>query len=136
MVSDQFPALMGLALDVGLCGLPLSVERVELLFEPNISRDAGVDRATLRLLGGRLHWRLSSASIVAPADGDDEPRGARHQLSALPRAKPLDLSLRLLRFGSLSRSLARMRPRRRTQKNLWPFHFAPVMANATADRLI
>jgi len=95
MVSDQFPALVGLALDIGLRGLPLSVKGVELLFESVLSRAAGVDRATLRLSGGWLRRTLSPASVVALADGDDEPCAERGRLSALPRAKALDLSPRL-----------------------------------------
>ena len=116
-------------------GLPLSVKRVELLFEPIVSRHASVDRATLRLLGERLHWTLSPASVVALTDGDDEPSAARGRVPDWPRARALDLSLRSIRFGSSSQSLARMRSRHPTPKNRWPFHFVPVMAKATADRL-
>src|SRR5215218_8530954 len=39
------PAFMGLALDVSLGCLALAVERVELLLEPVLGRDTGVDRA-------------------------------------------------------------------------------------------
>ena len=39
------PALVLLAADVGLAGLPLGVEGVELLLEPLLGRLAGVDRA-------------------------------------------------------------------------------------------
>src|SRR5215204_163764 len=39
------PAFMGLALNVGLGCLPLVGERVELLLEPVLGRDTGVDRA-------------------------------------------------------------------------------------------
>ena len=45
VIPDQSPALMRLALDVGLGGLPLGVEGVEVLFEPLVGRDPGIDRA-------------------------------------------------------------------------------------------
>ena len=57
--------------------------------------------------GGRLHWSLSPASVVAPAD-DDEPRASRGRLFALPYPERLDFS----RLGSSSQPLARMRSRR------------------------
>ena len=43
--SQQRPAGMGLAADIGLRGVILGVERVEVLLEPLIGRDAGIDRA-------------------------------------------------------------------------------------------
>src|ERR1700733_3584563 len=43
--ADQLPALVGLALDASFRGLPLIVERVELLPQAMLSRDAGVDGA-------------------------------------------------------------------------------------------
>ncbi len=103
MISDQFPPLMGLALDVGLRGLALSVKGIKLLFEPIVGRDTGVDRATLRLLGSRLHGTLSTASVAALADDDDEPRASRGRRSALPHTERHDFS----RFGS---SVALARP--------------------------
>ena len=47
--SDQGPAGMGLAADIGLRGIILGVERVEVLLEPLVGRDAGVDGAADRL---------------------------------------------------------------------------------------
>jgi hypothetical protein len=41
-------ALVGLALDVGFRGLSLIVERVELLLQAMLSRDAGIDGAAQR----------------------------------------------------------------------------------------
>jgi hypothetical protein len=38
-VTDQPPALMRLTLNVGLRGLPLGVEGIEVLFEPLVGRD-------------------------------------------------------------------------------------------------
>src|SRR5207244_12120788 len=43
----QYPALVTLAADVGLAGLALCLERVELLFEPFLGGFAGVDGAAL-----------------------------------------------------------------------------------------
>jgi hypothetical protein len=49
------PALIGLALDVGLGRLALVVERVELLLEAVLGRDPGVDRAAQGWRGGPRH---------------------------------------------------------------------------------
>ena len=56
--GDQPPALMGLALDIGLAGLPLGIERVELKIEIMLGRFAGVDRTAEQLLG-LVYPRLS-----------------------------------------------------------------------------
>src|SRR6266542_6699656 len=55
VVGNEPPAFMGLALDVGLAGLALGVERVELKVEIMLGRLAGVDRATKDLSFGCLH---------------------------------------------------------------------------------
>ena len=44
-IPNQSPALVRLALDVGLARLPLSVEGVEILLEPLVGRDARIDGA-------------------------------------------------------------------------------------------
>jgi len=44
-ISQATPALMGLALDVGFGRLTLVVEGVELLLQPMLGRDPGVDGA-------------------------------------------------------------------------------------------
>src|SRR3984893_4096541 len=54
-VWNQAPALMRLALDIGLAGLPLGIERVEFEIEIVLGRFAGVDRAALGLGNDRLH---------------------------------------------------------------------------------
>ena len=46
---QQRPAGMRLTADIGLRGIVLGVERVEVLFEPLVGRDAGIDRAANRL---------------------------------------------------------------------------------------
>ena len=50
-IPNQSPALMRLALDVGLARLPLGVEGIEVLFEPLVGRDPRIDRATETALG-------------------------------------------------------------------------------------
>src|SRR6266542_6078003 len=55
VVGNEPPALVGLALDVGLAGLPLGVERVEFEIKIMLGRLASVDRAAKDLSFGRLH---------------------------------------------------------------------------------
>ena len=43
--SNQRPAGMGLASDIGLRGIILGIEGVEVLFQPLVGGDAGIDRA-------------------------------------------------------------------------------------------
>ena len=52
---QQGPSGMGLAADIGLRGIILGVERVEVLLEPLVGRDAGIDRAANRLRRSGLH---------------------------------------------------------------------------------
>src|SRR6202022_3640076 len=59
--ADQSPAGMGLALDIGRGGIVLRVQRVELLVEPVVGRNPGIDRTADRLYGGSLHGRASMA---------------------------------------------------------------------------
>jgi hypothetical protein len=40
---------MGLAADIGLRSIVLGIERVEVLLQPLLSRDPGIDRAANRL---------------------------------------------------------------------------------------
>ena len=47
--TDQGPAGMGLAFDIGGGGVVLRVQRVELLVEPMIGRNPRIDRAADRL---------------------------------------------------------------------------------------
>ena len=68
---DQLPALVGLALDVGFRCLPLIVERVELLLEAMLGRDAGVDCAAQRRFAslrshGDAACRLGRRATAAP----------------------------------------------------------------------
>ena len=46
---------MRLAADVGLRGIILGIERVEVLFKPLVSRDAGIDRAANAFRRSDLH---------------------------------------------------------------------------------
>ena len=57
---------MGLALDVGLAGLPLGIERVELKVQVMFGGLAGIDCAAEGLLFGSLHrCELRGASALA-----------------------------------------------------------------------
>jgi len=87
---DQGPAGMGLTLYIGRGCVVLRIERVELLIQPVVGGDPGVDRA---------------------ADGFDH-RSLHDRASAAGRS-------------SLS-----LRPKKRG-----PFHFVPVIAKATLERL-
>jgi hypothetical protein len=60
---DQGPSRMGLTADVGLRGIMLGVERVEVLLEPMLGRHAGVDRAANRFGGSVLHGRASDDGL-------------------------------------------------------------------------
>src|SRR5690349_13798981 len=46
---------MGLAADIGLRGIVLGVERVEVLLKPLVGRDAGIDRAANDLRRPGIH---------------------------------------------------------------------------------
>src|SRR6267142_1334246 len=59
--TNQSPAGMGLALDVGGGGLVLRVQRVELLVETVLGGDTGIDRTADGFDGGSLHDRASVA---------------------------------------------------------------------------
>ena len=56
---DHRPAGMLLAPDIGLRGIVLGVEGVEVLFEPLVGGDPGVDRAANLFRSSRLHDRAS-----------------------------------------------------------------------------
>ena len=46
---------MGLTADIGLRGIVLGVERVEVLLKPLVGRDAGIDRAANDLRRAGIH---------------------------------------------------------------------------------
>src|SRR3984957_15742800 len=123
---DQLPAFMSLALDVGFRCLPLIVERVELLLQAMLRRDAGVDGAAQRRFAflrshGDAACRLGRRAKAAPPSllgveaASDE---AASQSPDLPGTIPdrSDLTVR--------------KPKKR-----WPFQLVPVIALATCDRL-
>src|SRR3984957_4686763 len=123
---DQLPALMSLALDVGFRRLPLIVERVELLLQAMLGRDAGVDGATqYRFASLRFHGeaacRLGRRAKAAPPSLiglEAAPDEAASQSPDLRGTIPdrCDLAVR--------------KPKKR-----WPFQLVPVIALATCDRL-
>ena len=110
VVRDQTPALMGLALDVGLAGLPLGIERVEFEVEVMLGRFASIDRAAEDLSVG-CH------GCAFLDDREPARRGDRSGSAAGP----------LCPSGSLTRV--------RSPKNLGPFQAVPVMARAMVERL-
>src|SRR5258708_32415976 len=60
---DQGPSRMGLTADVGLGGIMLGVQRVEVLLKPMVRRHTGVDGASNRLGGPALHGRASNDGL-------------------------------------------------------------------------
>src|SRR3989442_16026378 len=99
---------MGLALDVGLAGFSLGIERVELEVEVMLGRLAGVDRAAKDLSFGWLH----RCTFLPP----------RSKAGALAAACSPSISSRRLTAG-------------RSQKKRSPFQAVPVMARGMAERL-
>ena len=70
---DQGPAGMGLTADIGLRGVMLGVQRVEVLLQPMVGRHAGIDRAANRLDGPALHGRTSDDGLSRPKNlGPDQ----------------------------------------------------------------
>jgi hypothetical protein len=63
-VASEPPALMRLALDTGLAGFALGIQRIEVLFESTIGRDARVDRTACP--DGRLRRNLPSPHDWSP----------------------------------------------------------------------
>ena len=117
MIPNWLPSFMGLALHVGLRGLSLGMEGVELLLEPVLGRNARVDRAAQHLGGDRLYE-------AAPAIDDDQ--------------RSTESPGRLIGIGIPALGLPPRSPLPRSpapKKNLLPFHFTPVIAKATADTL-
>jgi hypothetical protein len=113
-IPNQSPALMRLALDVGLACLPLGVEGVEVLFEPLLGRDARIDGAP-QAASGRLILH-----------GDASPAGAPFALQTAV--------LFLLLRRSAPTSAWGVFPWRSPKKR-WPFQVVPVIALAIWDRL-
>ena len=116
MVGDQAPALVRLALDVGLAGFALGVERVELEVEIMLGRFPGVDRAAEKLAPWFLGTWLHGATLGPLARTDERRR----------------LSRRAVLAGICSASIA---PAPRRPKNRGPFHFVPVISRAIKERL-
>ena len=109
VIANQRPALARLALDIGFAGFPLSVERVEVLFEPVIGRDARVDRAAADLVGLASALRSGRARLMARSPSQRDRQRSVAELD--------------------SACLARI-PKKRG-----PFQRVPVIAWATFDKL-
>src|SRR5712671_3115031 len=83
--SNKCPAGMGLALDIGGGSIVLRVQRVELLIEPMLGRDPGIDRTADRSDGWSLHGR---ASVVDRSSLSRRPkkRGPFHLVPVMAKA--------------------------------------------------
>src|SRR3984885_6027262 len=124
--ADQLPALVGLALDVGFRCLPLIIERVELLLQAMLSRDAGVDGAAQRRFAslrshGEAACRLGRRAKAAPSallgvGAASDEAASQPPAPGGPIPDRWDLAVR--------------KPKKR-----WPFQLVPVIALATCDRL-
>src|SRR3984957_6961763 len=124
---DQLPAFMSLALDVGFRCLPLIVERVELLLQAMLSRDAGVDGAAQRRFASlRSHGEAACRLGCRAKAASPSLIGVEAALSDKAASQSPDL-----RGAIPDRSdLAVRKPKKR-----WPFQLVPVIALATCDRL-
>ena len=71
--ADYGPAGMGLTADIGLRGVLLGVERIEILLKPVVGRHPGVDGAAHRLNRPFLHGRPSDDGLSRPKNlGPDQ----------------------------------------------------------------
>ena len=73
-VGDEAPALVRLALYIGLAGLPLGVERVEFEIEIMLGRFSGVDRATQQLSCGLFSTGFHNLPPWGLARTEERPR--------------------------------------------------------------
>src|SRR5258706_12027089 len=83
--TDQGPAGMGLAFDVGGGGLVLRVQRVELLVEPMLCRDPRIDRAADRLDRSSPHGRASIVDLSS-LSRSPKKRGPFHLVPVIAKA--------------------------------------------------
>lgn len=98
------PALMSLALDVGLRAFSLGVERVEVLFQPLIGGDPRINRAAQ---AGLCRLAFHDASLADAAKATDSPPFGAPSIKAvapLTERAPSPSALRLL--GLLARLAA------------------------------
>src|SRR6202035_40699 len=125
-IRNQAPALMRLALDIGLAGFPLGIERVEFEIEVVLGRFAGVDRAALGLGNDRLHGLRSPSPTgglcAAPAGCDLAARIRRRLLFGA--GDTLAASGKAVDSAPL-----------RSPKKRGPFQLVPVMVRAIVERL-
>src|SRR3984957_21155938 len=125
-IANELPAFMSLALDVGFRGLPLIVERVELLLQAVLGRDAGVDCAAQRRFAS-LRSHCEDACLL-----DRRPKAAPRSLIGVEAVSDEAASQPLELRGTIPdlSDLAVCKPKKR-----WPFQLVPVIALATCDRL-
>src|SRR3984893_8651827 len=90
-VGNEPPALVGLALDIGLAGFALGVEGVEGKIEIMLGRFARIDGAMLRLWGDRFHtaslgWLAGGWALIDPDRGAGLVSAAAGAVSPAPPA--------------------------------------------------
>src|SRR5258705_5332852 len=83
--TDHGPAGMGLAFDVGRGGLVLRVQRVELLVEPVLGGDTGIDRAANLLHRRSLHGRTPIVDLSS-LSRRPKKRGPFHLVPVIAKA--------------------------------------------------
>ena len=80
--AHQSPASMGLATYIGLCGIILRIQRVEILIETSLGRDPGIDGAAHPFCDGRDHAVVSTrVSSLRP-----KKRGPFHLVPVIAKA--------------------------------------------------
>ena len=123
-VRNEALALMRLALDVGLAGLALGIERVEFEIEIVLGRFAGVDRAALGLgTTGFMVFAPHHRGLGAAPAGCDLTARIRRRL-LFGAGDTLAASDEVLGSAPL-----------RSPKKRGPFQLVPVMARARVERL-
>jgi hypothetical protein len=83
--SDQGPAGMGLALDIGRGGVVLRIQRVEFLIEPVLGGDPRIDRTADRLDRGRLRDRAPIGGLSS-LSRRPKKRGPFHLVPVIAKA--------------------------------------------------
>jgi len=128
---------MRLALDIGLAGLALGIERVEFEIEIVLGRFAGVDRAALGLGNDGLHGLRSPSTRGEGTEGVLQPgrSAAMAGRDVSLAARPEGLSLDAINNISAPLDKAAGSPPPRSPKKRGPLQAVPVMARAMVERL-
>src|SRR5258707_8163438 len=84
--ADQSPAGMGLTLYIGGSSVVLRIQRVELLIEPMLGGDPGVDGAADRFDRSWLHDRASPMANESALSLSPKKRGPFHLVPVMAKA--------------------------------------------------